>query len=235
MGRLAAIGGGDYEENDLLVGEIIRLSGKECPNALFIGTALQDSTNPLTSFKKSFKRMAKGAVVKKLSLIRNSYSNEEIDALLSWADVIFVGGGNTAFMLREWQKFGLGEKLARIFREDLAVLSGVSAGAICWFRKGYTDSAMFSSEDSSWEYEVIEPGLNLIDAFFCPHYNNAGRAGFDELALSDPLPGIGLGDRAAYIYDRGTEYYVSADPLSPVFCFENGEKKPVSPKMLQKC
>ena len=234
MGRLVAIGGGDYEENDPLIGEIIRLTGKECPNALFIGTALQDSTNPLTSFKKSFKRMAKGAVVKKLSLLRNSYTDEEIDALLAWADVVFVGGGNTAYMLSVWKERGIAEKLVRIFTEDTAVLSGVSAGAICWFRKGYTDSAMFSGE-ADWDYEIIEPGLNLIEAFFCPHYNDAGRAGFDEQALKDPLPGVGLGDRTAYVYDRGSSYYISADPESPVFSFENGVKTQKTPKMLHKC
>lgn len=178
MGRLVAIGGGTFEEIDALNRISVELSKKALPNILFIGTALQDSTNPLTSCKKSFKRVCPGTVVKKLSIIRSTYTEEEMDALLNWADIIFVGGGNTAYMLEEWKKAQLDRKLMKIFEEDSAVISGISAGAICWFSTGYTDSAMFSGEED-WKYEWIKPQTAVFEGAFCPHYNDWKRSGFD--------------------------------------------------------
>ena len=136
MGRFAAIGGGTFEETDELVRRIVEMSGKAIPNILYIGTAAEDSTNPQTSCKKSFKRVCRGTVMRKLALVRSSYTEEEMDALLNWADIIYVSGGNTEYMLEVWEQFGLDRKLKRIFEEDSAVLSGMSAGAICWFTDG---------------------------------------------------------------------------------------------------
>ncbi len=205
MGRFAAIGGGTYEEIDPLAKKIAEMSGKEIPNVLFIGTALEDSTNPLTSCKKTFKRVCPGCIVKKLSLIRSVYTDEEIDGLLSWADVIFVGGGNTAFMLKTWEKFGLKEKLKKVFTDDTAVLSGVSAGAICWFTKGYTDSEMFEGKED-WQYVWITPGIGLYDAAFCPHFNDWKRSGFEEAYRNlEDAPG------EAIALDDGTMFYVNGD------------------------
>ena len=212
MGRFAAIGGGTFEETDVLNRRICDLSGKEKPNILFIGTAAEDSTNPLTSCKKSFKRVCPGVIVKKLSILRTHYKEEEIDALISWADIIYVSGGNTAFMLDEWRKQGVDRKLRMVFEEDSAVLSGMSAGAICWFTDGYTDSASFSGDDD-WQYEWICPGIDLFSAAFCPHYNLWERQGFDE-ALKEQFPekegllGIGLDDGAMFLYENGKISYI---------------------------
>ncbi len=231
MGRLVAIGGGDYEENDAIVREIVRLSGKERPNGLFIGTALQDSTNPLTSFKKSLKRVAPGSVVKKLSIIRSSYTEEEIDALFDFADIIFCGGGNTKYMLDEWEKAGLIPRLLNAFRQDTAVLAGVSAGALCWFEKGYTDSEMFSGEEQ-WAFEVIRPKTALFPYMMSPHYDNEIRAGFDDEVAKQPpedcLPAIGLSDRTAFVHAAGEEYFVRSDETRMawrIYATENGLKK----------
>jgi len=107
MGRIAAIGGGTFEETDELNKVIIKMSGKEVPNIAFIGTAAEDSTNPLTSMKKSFKRVCPGVTVRKISVIRNVYKEGEIDEILNWADIVYVGPGNTAFMLEKWREFGI--------------------------------------------------------------------------------------------------------------------------------
>ena len=223
MGRFAAIGGGAYEEIDPLVSEIIKLSGKEVPNVLFIGTALQDSTNPLTSCKKTFKRCAPGCIVKKLSLIRSSYTDEQILELVSWADVIFAGGGNTAFMLEKWQERGLDRVLKQVFAEDSAVLSGLSAGAICWFTSGYTDSESFSGKED-WSYRTIYPGFDFYDAFFCPHYNDWKRSGFDELAAGEK-EAVALEDRTAFLYDNGKVSFLSADEGFHAYRFKDGKKE----------
>ena len=218
MARLVCIGGGTYEEIDPIALEIVRLSAKKVPNVLFIGTALQDSTNPLTSCKKTFKRVSKGSIVKKLSLIRNSYTDEEIDGLLSWADIIFVGGGNTVFMLQEWAKRGLQEKLIRIYREDLAVLCGISAGAVCWFTTAYTDSDSYLGQES-WEYRMMAPGINLLDYVICPHYNIPGREKFDTEVEKTGKTGIALEDNTALIDNQGKISYIKADERAHVWNF----------------
>ncbi len=79
------------------------------------------------------------------------------------ADIIYVGGGNTKSMLAVWKEWKLDRLLKKVYNRGV-VLSGVSAGAICWFDKGVTDS---------WA-----SNLNLIDCMgilkgsCCPHYNS---------------------------------------------------------------
>ncbi|MBO4411658.1 MAG: Type 1 glutamine amidotransferase-like domain-containing protein [Lachnospiraceae bacterium] len=209
MGRFAAIGGGTFEETDPLQKEIVRLSGKAVPNILFIGTAAKDSTNPLTSCKKSFKRVAPGPVVRKLSILRNQYSEAEVEELLHWADVIYVCGGDTEFMLERWREYGLIPRLRQIFDDDSAVLSGMSAGAICWFTDGFTDSDFFLGKED-WSCKLIRPGIDLYPAVFCPHYGAWERKGFDEAVRPLGKKGIALEDGVGFFYDNGKEYYLSA-------------------------
>ncbi len=210
MGRFLAIGGGTFEDTDGLTRRIVDLSKKEIPNILFIGTAAEDSTNPLTSCKKSFKRVCPGTVMKKLSIIRNTYTMEEVDELLNWADIIYVGPGNTEFMLEKWQEYGLTAKLKAVFEKDTAVLSGMSAGALCWFSLGFTDSDYFKGEEN-WSYRMIRPGFDLFNAAFCPHYGDWKRSGFDEKVeeawkeqkLTGEILGIALEDCTGFVYDNG--------------------------------
>lgn len=211
MGRFAAIGGGTFEETDGLVRKIVEMSRKALPNILFIGTAAKDSTNPQTSCKKSFKRVCPGTVLRKLALVRSSYTEEETDALLQWADIIYVCGGNTEYMLEVWAEFGLDRKLRKIFEEDTAVLSGMSAGAICWFTEGYTDSDRYTDSEG-WNFRKIFPATGVYPAFFCPHYNLPGRERFDEIVKDSQLPGVALSDCAAFLYDNGETSFAFSSP-----------------------
>lgn len=216
MGRIVAIGGGTFEDTDGLTKIVVELSKKAVPNILFIGTAAADSTNPLTSCKKSFKRVCPGTIVKKLSILRTSYTEDEIDALIAWADIIYVGGGNTSFMLDEWRKQGIDRKLKKVFETDSAVLSGMSAGAICWFSEGYTDSASFSGEEN-WKYEWIKPGFDFLDYAFCPHYNDWGRQGFDTELKAKGKTGIAVTDNAAFVYDNGAISFARSQEEGQVY------------------
>ena len=206
MGRFVAIGGGTFEETDGLNRRIVDLSHKEIPNILFIGTPAKDSTNPLTSCKKSFKRVCPGVTVKKLSIIRNTYTEAEVDELLAWADIIYVCGGDTEFMLETWRDYGLIPKLQKVFREDSAVLSGMSAGAICWFTDGYTDSDSYKGVED-WHFKMIKPGIDLYEGVFCPHYQDYGRHDFDEKVPAVAKKGIALTDCAAFVYENGNESF----------------------------
>ena len=73
-----------------------------------------------------------------------------------------VGGGNTVHLLALWRAHGLDQLLRRAW-QDGAVLSGVSAGMLCWFSAGMTDS--FGGVDP------LRDGLGLLPGSACPHYD----------------------------------------------------------------
>jgi peptidase E len=78
-------------------------------------------------------------------------------------DVIYVGGGNTKSMLATWREWGLPQLLRRAWRDGI-VLAGVSAGAICWFQMGVTDS---------WADRLASlPCLGFLPGTCCPHYDS---------------------------------------------------------------
>ncbi|MTJ75884.1 hypothetical protein GL305_06410, partial [Nocardia seriolae] len=78
-------------------------------------------------------------------------------------DVIHVGGGDTANMLDVWRRQGV-DLLLREAWENGAVMTGGSAGAICWFQGGTTDS--FGPI-----LQILPEGLGLLAGSCCPHYD----------------------------------------------------------------
>src|SRR5215475_14785237 len=113
------------------------------------------------------------------------------DLLLS-QDVVVVGGGSVANMLAVWRVHGL-DRIMRRAWESGVVLAGVSAGAICWFGGGTTDS--FGP--------VLRPftaGLGLLPGSYCPHYSSepTRRPVFQSLVADGTLAaGIACDDGAA--------------------------------------
>ena len=117
--------------------------------------------------------------VKSLSLTSKSYRDKEIDQLLSWADIIYVGGGDTISMMQTWKKYGVDEKLKQIYEKDSAVLTGISAGAICWFYCGHSDSEASHNKDDErycWATGMLDifhmaywicNNYFIIPAFYC--------------------------------------------------------------------
>ena len=86
----------------------------------------------------------------------------DLKKLILNQDAIFVGGGNTKSMLAVWKDWGLDKILRTAYRNGV-VMSGVSAGAICWFQQGVTDS---------WSSDLkIMSCLNFVKGTCCPHYD----------------------------------------------------------------
>lgn len=129
MGRIVAIAGGDLLSTRPINTYTIQLSNKRNANVLFVGTASHDAEGYIESIVNEYTFL--GCNIKSLCLVTNSYSADETDELLAWTDIIYVGGGDTVFMMQTWKKFHLDEKLKRIYEQDTAVLTGLSAGAIC--------------------------------------------------------------------------------------------------------
>ncbi len=113
------------------------------------------------------------------------------DLLLS-QDVIFVGGGSVANMLAVWRAHGVDEMMRKAWQAGV-VLSGVSAGAICWFGGGTTDSF-------GVDLRPFTDGLGMFAPSYCPHYDSEPRRRplYQSLVADGSLPaGIACDDGAA--------------------------------------
>ena len=143
MGSIVAIGGGDLGTlaTQPIDSEIIGMSGSSRPKALFIPTASSDSVEYWEVFDWAY-REKYGCDTDVLYLLGVAPSHEAIAEKIEWADIIYVGGGNTLKMMRRWRRLGV-DDLLRAAHERGAVLCGVSAGAICWFERGHSDSMSF--------------------------------------------------------------------------------------------
>lgn len=172
VGKIIALGGGEIGrpgfpvETTAIDEEIIRLSGKNRPRLLFIPTATNDSETYIDAIQKQFgKRL--GCKIDTLCLVRDNLRYWELRNKVSNADIIYVGGGNTLRMMKRWRKTGLDRILMEAYEKG-TLLSGLSAGAICWFRYGSSDSRKFKNPEASL---IRVRGLNLINGLFCPHYD----------------------------------------------------------------
>jgi len=172
MGKIVAIGGGEIGrpgypvETTKIDKEILRLTGKEHPRLLFVPTAMSDSESYFEVIRKHFgKRL--GCETDVLHLIRERPSRKEIEEKLLDCDAVYVGGGNTLKMMRVWRKTGFDQMLKRAYKRG-TVLSGMSAGSICWFRWGNSDSRKFLNPSAPL---IRISGLGLINASHCPHYD----------------------------------------------------------------
>ena len=173
MKKIIAIGGGEIgrpgfpRETTAIDKEIIRLSKKKHPTLLFIPTASGDSGSYYKTVKNHFGKKL-GCKTDVLYLIREKLSHRDIEAKILSADIIYVGGGNTFRMMKIWRKCGV-DKLLRQAYERGIVLSGLSAGAICWFKYGNSDSRKMKNPKADL---IKVSGLNFISGLLCPHYHS---------------------------------------------------------------
>jgi dipeptidase E len=210
MGKIVAIGGGEIRDLDtlLLDKEIVRLTGKKHPRALFIPTASGDSEGYWLAFQKVYGDML-GCTTEVLFLLRQNQKKKDIEKKILEADLIYVGGGNTLKMLKLWRKTGVDELLIRAYRRG-TVLSGLSAGAICWFRYGCSDSRRFSNPTNNSYMRVS--GLDLVNLTISPHHiREVGRDnGLAKLMQRTSGVAIALDDNCAIEIIDGKYRIISA-------------------------
>jgi dipeptidase E len=170
---IVAIGGGEIRTRGTAAidREIIRLSNRKNPKLLFIPTASSDSERYWRHVQEYFGKFLK-CKTDVLFLIKEQPSKEQMRTKILSADIIYVGGGNTLLMMRVWRRLGVDKLLISAY-ENGTVLSGISAGSICWFDSGHSDSMSFYSPQK-WKYINVK-GLELIDGIHCPHYNSRTR------------------------------------------------------------
>lgn len=166
---LVSIGGGEIKEEETLEidKKIVEITGEKEPRALFVPTASNDAEGYIKTFNQIYGNKL-NCKTDTLKLVEEEPSDDKIKEKIQKADIIYVGGGNTDKMLKKWREKNL-DKYLKEAEESGTILSGLSAGAICWFEKYHTDSEKFESE-TEWSY-TISAGLNYIeDIITVPHY-----------------------------------------------------------------
>lgn len=136
--QIIAFGGGGFSmepENPLIDDYILVQSDKAKPNICFIGTASGDAESYSDRFYKCFN--TKSCNPTHLSLFKGKTA--DIESFILKQDIVYVGGGNTRNMLVLWKEWNLDKILFNAYEKG-TILTGLSAGAICWFEQGLTDS-----------------------------------------------------------------------------------------------
>jgi dipeptidase E len=199
MGTIAVIGGGELrlEETLVLDQEIVKLTGKEKPVALFIPTASYDAQGYCETFDSIYGEKL-GCVTKHLLLTMQEYTVIELEHLILSADLIYVGGGNTRFLLETWRELGVDEILKKAYHQGV-VLSGISAGSICWYEHGCSEEAS-ASEPNEYNYVRLE-GLGLLKGIHAPHYNEGDYAvSLNQMVTRHREVGMGIDNNCMIVY-----------------------------------
>jgi dipeptidase E len=173
MATIIAIGGAEVGELradgslapvsvDNVHREILARTGKKHPKVLYIPTAKDDSEGFIAGFTQYYLSLG-CSEVEVLRLIREKPSQAEMQAKIFSADIIYVNGGNTHRLLRLWKKRGVDTLIKQAYHRGI-VMSGHSAGAVCWFEQG-------NSDPFGKHRPFRLKGLGLIPAVLCPHYD----------------------------------------------------------------
>ncbi|MGG0656644.1 Type 1 glutamine amidotransferase-like domain-containing protein [Rummeliibacillus pycnus] len=193
MKQIIALGGGGFSmepENPLLDQYILSQSQKENPKICFLPTASGDAENYIKGFYDFFR--TQDCDPSHLSLFNPP--TRDLETYLLEKNIIYVGGGNTKNLLALWKEWGLDKVLRKAWNNGI-ILAGISAGAICWFEDGLTDS--FG--------ERLEPiqCLGFLKGSYCPHYNGEmnRRPSYQHLIGTNMIKtGVAVDDGVAIHY-----------------------------------
>jgi dipeptidase E len=186
-------GGGDTDaQSELLWQYVLDLVGKDRPRMLYLPTAIGDHESGSVAFFERFARRAEAS-----HLVTFPYPPPDLRSVILAQDAICVSGGNTANMLAIWRVHGI-DALMREAWEQGILLWGASAGMICWFEHGVTDS--FGPQLEGMDC------LGFLPGSACPHYDGEEqrRPRYRELIEGGFAEGIAADDGVAIRY-AGTE------------------------------
>jgi dipeptidase E len=211
--QIIALGGGGFTaqpENLALDTYILEQARRPNPGVCFLPTATGDSDAYIARFYEAYSKLDCRPTSVKLFT-----RTPDLESILLAQDVIYVGGGNTRSMLAVWREWGVPDLLRRAWESGI-VLAGVSAGAICWFDYGITDS---------WARELRTlPCLGMVPGTCCPHYDGEieRRPALHRFVASGDVPAaLALDDGVgAHFMGRALHRLVSARPSASAYRVE---------------
>ncbi len=167
-------------------------TGVAQPSWLYIGTATGDEPTYVNSVLDTIR--AWGFVGNSLPLF-DSFDLTDLDAFVASHQIIFVGGGNTVSMLAVWRRHGV-DRAIHAAASNGTILTGTSAGGLCWWDGGSTDSF-------GHPVQAIHDGLGWVPGAFVPHYDSEA----DRRPLLHKWVAEGVYD-SAYAVDDGVALHV---------------------------
>ena len=203
MRRIIAIGGGELRERTTLaIDEYIanlakERAGERRANALFIPTASHD----FMPYYNTFHKVYTGVFNIKTDVALTVFKEVDLEKLkgkFEKADMIYVGGGDTVFMIDSWKQSGILPLLKDAYERGV-IIAGLSAGAICWFTDMYTDSEQALGEGEKY---AMFKGLGWVDGTISPHYG-ARMLDFDKIVCYNNFRALGLEDNSALVIEEG--------------------------------
>lgn len=202
MKRIIAIGGGELKErttlkiDEYIAGLAKAHAGERRANALFIPTASHDFMPYYNTFHKVYTGLFDIKTDVALTVFKES-DPERLKEKFLKADLIYVGGGDTVFMMDSWKQSGILPLILDAYEREVPI-AGLSAGAICWFSEIYTDSL---KTDDGMKYSMFS-GLNIIKGIISPHYGQR-MLDFDKIVCYNYPCAYGIEDNAALLIEDG--------------------------------
>jgi peptidase E len=190
--------------------------------ALYVPTANMENANNVLAFYESMRGRGEAD-----HLVFNPYPPDALREFVLGFDAIFVGGGNTANMLAVWRVHGFDELLREAWDSGI-VLAGTSAGMICWFDAGVTDSF-------GLQLEGMRDGLGFLVGSACPHYDGEERRRPRYRELVDAgFPSGYAADDGAALHFVGTELrdVLSVREGATAYRVEPGSETPLEARAL---
>jgi peptidase E len=229
-GQIVAFGGGGFAmepDNPLLDDYVLSLCAQPRPRVCLIPTAAGDSLAWIDRFYDVFTEDR----CEPTHLTLFSRTVDDLYEFLREQDVIYVGGGNTVNLLAVWRAQGLADILPRLLEEGV-IACGVSAGGLCWFERGITDSY-------GPGLNPLDIGLGFLPGSFCPHYDSDPRrpGAFAEFVRSTGQPGLAAEDGVGLHYVDGQLHrVVSSRPAARAWRVEprgdDAHAEPIQPDYL---
>ena len=215
--------GGEQLYHPSLTRFLFDLARRKRPRILFLPTASGDSAAYLLTF---YQQLA-GTECEPSHLPLFDRTTDDPAAAIGRADIVMVGGGNTANMLAIWRLHDV-ERALRDAYANGTVLTGWSAGMLCWFEAGITDS--FTPDLSR-----LNDGFGILKGSACPHYDAEDRREivYKRETAAGLMPGIALDNGVAALYeDEKLVEIVSGRDGGRAFRVSAGGEEPLAVRLL---
>jgi len=225
MKQVIAMGGGgftDPQSNLKIEKYLLSQIAKDTPKICFLPQASNEAQGYVVKFYETFLKLgAEPTWISLFGRVEDGWKQKIIDA-----DIIYVGGGNTKSMLALWKTWGV-DKLLKHAYDNGTVMSGISAGAICWFEQGITDSV--------WPLGALDC-LGFVSGSCCPHYDSEKERPpvyREKVNAGDVKPGVALQDKtAAHFIDGELKTVISCEENKSAFYVDVNNEKLIQPELL---
>ena len=204
--RIIVIGGGELRSKETLpidmeIAREVKAGLEEGVrgNALFVPTASHDSKPYFNTFRKTYTSECDMKVDIAMVTRPQETPMAKIIAKLNLADLVYVGGGDTRYLIDMWQGFGFTDYILAAAERGKTIV-GNSAGGICWFEYCYTDSAILNGESD--EYFVMK-GLGVLKGLVCPHFDVRREDFLRAFAASEHTRALCIEKNCAVVFDDG--------------------------------